>query len=79
METTILVLDSGVEMWKVTPSKSETIWSMEVGAALGGVSIQAGRACTWRGCSGGLGRRHWAGEAYPEKRSLSSDSMSTFW
>jgi len=26
----------GVEMWKVTLSKSETIWSMEVGVALGG-------------------------------------------
>lgn len=25
----------GVEMWKVTLSKSETIWSMEVGVALG--------------------------------------------
>lgn len=30
----ILVLDSGVERWKVTPSKSETIWSIETGGAL---------------------------------------------
>jgi hypothetical protein len=30
----ILVFDSGVEMWKVTLSKSETTWSIETGAAL---------------------------------------------
>jgi hypothetical protein len=29
METRIFVLDSGVEIWKVTPSKSETTWSIE--------------------------------------------------
>jgi hypothetical protein len=29
-------LVSGVEMWKVTPSKSETTWSIAVGAALCG-------------------------------------------
>ena len=34
----ILDLDSGVERWKVTPSKSETTWSMEMGGALGFVS-----------------------------------------
>lgn len=34
METRILDFDSGVEMWKVTPSKSETVWSMETGGAL---------------------------------------------
>ena len=28
------VLWVGVEMWKVTPSKSETTWSMEAGGAL---------------------------------------------
>lgn len=28
------VLLSGVEIWKVTLSKSEAIWSMEVGVAL---------------------------------------------
>ena len=30
----ILDFDSGVEMWKVTPSKSDTVWSMETGDAL---------------------------------------------
>lgn len=30
----IFDLVSGVETWKVTPSKSETIWSMETGGAL---------------------------------------------
>lgn len=34
METTIFDFVSGVEMWKVTPSKSETVWSMFTGAAL---------------------------------------------
>lgn len=34
MDTTIFDFDSGVEMWKVTPSKSETVWSMLTGAAL---------------------------------------------
>jgi hypothetical protein len=29
-----LVLDSGVERWKVTPSKSETTWSIDAGGAL---------------------------------------------
>ena len=35
-ETSIWVLALGVEMWKVTLSKSETTWSMEVGVALVG-------------------------------------------
>lgn len=35
----ILVLDSGVERWNVTPSKSETTWSIETGAALYGLEI----------------------------------------
>lgn len=34
----ILFFDSGVEMWKVTPSKSETTWSTDTGGALSGVS-----------------------------------------
>jgi hypothetical protein len=34
IEMRIFVFDVGVEMWKVTPSKSETIWSIEVGVAL---------------------------------------------
>lgn len=38
METKILDLDSGVEMWKITPSKSETVWSMLTGGALEGSS-----------------------------------------
>ena len=42
IETRILVLDSGVEMWNVTPSKSETIWSMLVGVGLDG-----GRLAGW--------------------------------
>lgn len=33
MEMRILDLDSGVETWNVTPSKSEMIWSIEAGAA----------------------------------------------
>lgn len=34
METTIFDLASGVEIWKVTPSKSDTVWSMLTGGAL---------------------------------------------
>jgi hypothetical protein len=34
VEMRMRVLDSGVLMWKVTLSKSETIWSMAVGVAL---------------------------------------------
>jgi hypothetical protein len=34
IETSILVFVSGVEMWKVTPSKSEITWSIEAGVAL---------------------------------------------
>jgi hypothetical protein len=34
METRILVLVSGVDIWKVTPSKSETVWSILTGGAL---------------------------------------------
>lgn len=30
----ILVLVSGVEMWNVTPSKSDTTWSTDTGGAL---------------------------------------------
>lgn len=30
----ILFFVSGVEIWKRTPSKSDTVWSMEMGAAL---------------------------------------------
>ena len=30
----ILDFVSGVERWKVTPSKSETTWSIEIGGAL---------------------------------------------
>lgn len=37
METRILVFVSGVEMWKVTPSKSEMTWSIDAGVGLGGV------------------------------------------
>ncbi len=29
IETRILVLVSGVEMWKMTPSKSDTVWSID--------------------------------------------------
>ncbi len=36
MEMRIFDFDSGVEMWKMTPSKSETVWSMETGGALRG-------------------------------------------
>lgn len=43
MDTRILVFVSGVEMWKVTPSKSEMTWSIEAGVALAvpGVSVAA--------------------------------------
>jgi hypothetical protein len=34
METRILDLVSGVERWNVTPSKSETVWSIETGGSL---------------------------------------------
>lgn len=34
MEMRILDLDSGVERWNVTPSKSETTWSTETWGAL---------------------------------------------
>lgn len=34
MDTRILVFVSGVEMWKVTPSKSEMTWSIDAGVAL---------------------------------------------
>jgi len=40
-DTSILDLLSGVEMWKVTPSKSETTWSMLAGAPLHAVSYLA--------------------------------------
>jgi len=43
-DTSILVLLSGVEMWKVTPSKSETTWSMLAVAPLCAVSYLAGAA-----------------------------------
>ena len=65
------VLVSGVLMWKVTLSKSETIWSMAAGAAL---ERETGQwICTvvvvW----------YWD-EAYSgAKRSLRIDSMRTFW
>lgn len=64
------VLDSGVLMWKVTLSKSETIWSMAVGAALWKITGQSfARGGGW--C---------CGEAYSgAKRSLRRDSMRTFW
>lgn len=55
-ETRILVLLSGVEMWNVTPSKSETTWSMFAGAPLYAVSLA--------GCyagSGGAGRTQRSG------------------
>lgn len=45
METRILVLVSGVDMWKVTPSKSETVWSMLTGGALQHVKHSSGRKC----------------------------------
>lgn len=35
METRIFDFVSGVEMWKVTPSKSEMTWSIDAGVALG--------------------------------------------
>jgi hypothetical protein len=63
------VLDSGVLMWKVTLSKSETIWSMAVGTAL------------WRNTGqsfvfvGGGNSEAYSGA----KRSLRRDSMRTFW
>lgn len=34
IETRILVFASGVEIWKVTPSKSDTTWSIETGGPL---------------------------------------------
>jgi hypothetical protein len=34
MEIRILDLDSGVDIWNVTPSKSEATWSIATGAAL---------------------------------------------
>jgi hypothetical protein len=37
-DTSIFVLLSGVEMWNVTPSKSDTTWSMFAGAPLFAVS-----------------------------------------
>lgn len=44
VEMRILVLDSGVLMWKVTLSKSETIWSMAAGVALCRVCGQSGES-----------------------------------
>ena len=43
-DTSIFVLLSGVEMWKVTPSKSETTWSMLAVAPLCAVSYLAAAA-----------------------------------
>ncbi len=40
----ILDLDSGVEMWKMTPSKSETVWSIETGGALAEELVSANQA-----------------------------------
>lgn len=34
IEMRILVFASGVDMWNVTPSKSETTWSIETGGPL---------------------------------------------
>ena len=42
-ETRISVLEVGVEMWKVTLSKSETTWSIAVGVALRSLSWGEGR------------------------------------
>lgn len=50
----------------MTPSKSETIWSIDAGAALFG-AISTGETV-------GFGDVD-----YPEKRSFRRDSMSTFW
>lgn len=33
-----MVFVSGVEMWNVTPSKSETVWSIDAGGALVAIS-----------------------------------------
>lgn len=67
MEMSILVFDSGVLMWKVQLSKSETIWSMVVGAAL---LIRQSQEKT--------AESEWG--IYSEaKRSLRMLSMSTFW
>jgi hypothetical protein len=74
VEMRMRVLVSGVLMWKVTLSKSETIWSIAVGAALGrgfwSVDVH------WDG----MFVVFHSGKAYSgAKRSLRIDSMSTFW
>jgi len=61
-------LEVGVEMWKVTLSKSETTWSMAVGVVLEGWSVQLGLEGCGKVC-----------ETYSgANRSLSMLSISTF-
>jgi hypothetical protein len=43
-DTSIFDLLSGVEMWNVTPSKSETTWSMFAGAPLYAISYMPARS-----------------------------------
>ena len=74
METRILVLVSGVEMWNVTPSKSDTTWSMEAGGALELLSGSWGGG-QGDGRAGAANKR----DAYPENLSVSTDCINTFW
>jgi hypothetical protein len=53
-------LDSGVEIWKVTPSKSDTVWSMLTGEALEEAPLEGSDAET-------------SLEAHPENRSVRTD------
>jgi len=57
-------------MWKMTPSKSETVWSIETGGALekGGLL----------GLHVILNRQDHR-DTYPENRSVKTDWISTFW
>jgi hypothetical protein len=71
MEMRIWVLLVGVEMWKVTLSKSEMSWSIEVGVALESeVRYHCAVDCAISVIS--------VVAHSAAKRSLSSDSMSTF-
>jgi len=55
-DTRIFDLLSGVEMWNVTPSKSETTWSMFAAAPLCAVSYLL--LLLLLGGSRGVGRTH---------------------
>lgn len=67
MERRIFVFDSGVEIWNMTPSKSETVWSIDTGGALSDAML--GRPFDNDGVPG----------THPEKRSVKIDCIKTFW